>query len=46
LQHLGSKPDLEDLTDGIDAEVAESLEVRQRDPADGTSALEAFWAEV
>jgi hypothetical protein len=33
-------------SDGIDAEVAESLEVRQRDPADGASALEAFWAEV
>jgi hypothetical protein len=37
---------LDDLTDGIDAEVAESLEVRQRYPTDGASALEAFGAEV
>ena len=38
--------DLANLPDGIDAEVAEGFEMRQRDAADGSRSLEAFWAEV
>ena len=34
------------LPDGIDAEVAEGFEVWEWDAADGSCAVEAFWAEV